>query len=238
MKLHILGVNGPFPESRGATSGYLLEAGEALLQLDLGSGVLAALTALTAPESLTALLVSHWHYDHVADIPVLMYRLEAEHTVLPVYGPADPASPVCALVASSPCFAFTEVSPGQQLDLSGVSVRVAAARHPVPAVGWRFSYGGRVFGFTGDTNTLPSLAEDFRGCDTLLADSLFPHEDWTEGKPHLSAKLAALLAEEAGVGKLVLTHHSPFLPASLRLPEALAVHSDTVSAEAGACLDL
>ena len=51
MKLHLLGVNGPFPESRGATSGYLLEAGDSLLQFDLGSGVLAALTALTAPES-------------------------------------------------------------------------------------------------------------------------------------------------------------------------------------------
>ena len=49
MKLHLLGVNGPFPESSGATSGYLLEAGEALFQFDLGSGVLGRLTALTAP---------------------------------------------------------------------------------------------------------------------------------------------------------------------------------------------
>ena len=61
MRLHMLGINGPFPESRGATSGYLLEAGESLFQFDLGSGVLGALTALTAPESLTALFISHWH---------------------------------------------------------------------------------------------------------------------------------------------------------------------------------
>ena len=61
MKLHILGVSGPFPESGGATSGYLLEAGSTLLQFDLGSGVLARLTALTPPESLPALLLSHWH---------------------------------------------------------------------------------------------------------------------------------------------------------------------------------
>ena len=59
MKLHILGVNGPFPESNGATSGYLLEAGETLIQFDLGSGVLARLTALTAPEFLSALFLSH-----------------------------------------------------------------------------------------------------------------------------------------------------------------------------------
>ena len=62
MKLHLLGTSGPFPESHGATSGYLLEAGSSLFQFDLGSGVLGALTALTAPESLTALFLSHWHF--------------------------------------------------------------------------------------------------------------------------------------------------------------------------------
>ena len=71
MRLHLLGINGPFPESRGATSGYLLEAGNSLFQFDLGSGVLSALTALAAPESLTALLLTHWHFDHAADVGVL-----------------------------------------------------------------------------------------------------------------------------------------------------------------------
>ena len=37
MKLHLLGINGPFPESRGATSGYLLESGDSLFQFDLGN---------------------------------------------------------------------------------------------------------------------------------------------------------------------------------------------------------
>ena len=46
MRLHLLGTSGPFPESGGATSGYLLETGNSLFQFDLGSGVLSALTAL------------------------------------------------------------------------------------------------------------------------------------------------------------------------------------------------
>ena len=159
MRLHLLGINGPFPESRGATSGYLLEAGDNLFQLDLGSGVLGILTSL----SLSALFVSHWHYDHTADIPVLMYRLAACQKALPVYGPADPSSPVYNLVVSTPCFSFTEVSAGQVFELNGTSIHVTAARHPVPAVGYCFSFGGKTFGYTGDTNTLPSLAEDYRG---------------------------------------------------------------------------
>ena len=227
MKLHLLGVNGPFPESLGATSGYLLEAGDSLFQFDLGSGVLGALTALTAPETLTALFVSHWHFDHTADIPVLMYRLQAYGKTLPVYGPADPSSSVYKTVVSTPCFSFTEVSPGRSLDVAGAEVRVTAARHPVPSVG-----------YTGDTNTLPSLAEDFRGCGLLLADGLFPRAAWDENKPHLSAELAARLASDAGAESLIITHLNPLYPRRSLLEGARAVFPSVRLAEAGAVISL
>ena len=238
MKLRLLGVNGPFPESRGATSGYLLEAGENLFQFDLGSGVLGLLTAYTAPESLTALFLSHWHFDHAADVPVLMYRLQAASQTLRVYGPADPESPLYRLVCTVPCFEFREVSAGEDLSFGGAAVHVTAARHPVPAVGYTVSCEGKKFGYTGDTNTLPSLARDYQGCDLLLADGLFPRASWAEEKPHLSAELAARLAAEASVGTLVVTHLNPFFPRRVLLAEARAVHQKTVLAEAGAAFDL
>ena len=238
MKLHLLGVNGPFPESGGATSGYLLEAGESLFQFDLGSGVLPALTALTAPESVTALFLSHWHFDHAADVPVLMYRLQALNRTLSVYGPADPGADLYRLVSSVPCFRFTAVSAGDRLAVGGAEIRVAAARHPVPAVGYIVSCGRRSFGYTGDTNTLPSLAGDYSGCDLLLADGLFPRRDWTEAKPHLSAELAARLAADAYVRSLVITHLNPFIPRRILLDEARAIYPRALLAEAGAVIDL
>ena len=238
MKLHLLGVNGPFPASRGATSGYLLETGDDLFQFDLGSGVLGALTALTAPESLTALFISHWHFDHAADVPVLMYRLQALNRVLPVYGPADPDAALCRLVSNVSCFNFTEVSAGDTLHAGGADFRVRAARHPVPAVGYTVSFEGKTFGYTGDTNTLPSLAEDYRGCGLLLADGLFPREAWSEGKPHLSAELAARLALEAGAKALVVTHLNPFIPRRILLEESRAVFPKAQLAEAGAVISI
>ena len=126
MKLHLIGVNGPFPESRGATSGYLLEAGNGFFQFDLGSGVLGRLTALTPPEDLTALFFSHWHYDHAADLPVLMYRLQALNRVLPVLGPVDPDASLFRLVSSVPCFDFHEISAGDILSPAGAEIRVRA----------------------------------------------------------------------------------------------------------------
>ena len=238
MRLHLLGVNGPFPESRGATSGYLLEAGNSLLGFDLGSGVLGILTSLTAPESLSALFVSHWHYDHTADIPVLMYRLAACQKTLPVYGPADPSSPVFSLVASAPCFSFMEVSAGQTLTLNDTEIRINAARHTVPAVGYCVFCGGKTFGYTGYTNTLPSLSADYAGCDLLLADGLFPAAAWSEDKPHLSAELAAQLAADVNAGSLIITHLNPFWPRRTLLQEARAVFPRARLAEAGTVIDL
>lgn len=238
MKLHILGVNGPFPESGGATSGYLLEAGEALLQFDLGSGVLARLTALTPPESLSALFLSHWHFDHAADLTVLLYRLEAMGASLRVFAPVDESSALRKIVSGASCFQLTDVAPGDTVPLGECVVRVGEARHPVPAVGFRVEAEGRVFGYTGDTNTLPSLEDFYRGSSLLLADALFPADAWAEGKPHLSAALAADLAVRSGAEHLVLTHLNPVFSPRLLLREAQAVHSRVTLASPGTVLDV
>ena len=238
MKLHMLGVSGPFPESGGATSGYLLEAGGALLQFDMGSGVLARLTALMPPESLDALFLSHWHFDHAADMTVLLYRLEAMGKTLRVYAPADDASAVRRIVSGASCFDLHDVAPGDALTVGSCIVRVGEARHPVPAVGYRAEADSRVFGYTGDTNTLPSLAPFYRGCSLLLADALFPAENWSEEKPHLSAVLAADLATETGTERLVLTHLNPVFSPRALLREAQARHPRVSLASAGSAVEI
>ena len=237
MKLHLLGVNGPFPESNGATSGYLLEVGDSLFQFDLGSGVLGRLTALTAPESLSALFISHWHFDHAADVPVLMYRLQALNRTLCVYGPADPDAALYRLVSSESCFAFSEVKAGDTFSVNGTVFRVTSARHPVPAVGYIAAGEGRSFGYTGDTNTLPSLSEEYHGCDLLLSVGIFTRETWTESKPNLSAEQAARLASDACVGSLIITHLNPFISRRILLDEARAVFPRTQLAEPGITIE-
>lgn len=243
MKLYILGVNGPFPQSGGATSGYLLADDSTRIQLDLGSGVLSRLTALMPPEALTGLLLSHWHFDHAADLPVFMYRLEAmgfgsSRPPFPVWAPADESSALRRIVSAAACFALADIAPGDTLTLGSCTLQVGEARHPVPAVGFRAEIGGKSLGYTGDTNTLPSLVPFYRGVDLLLADGLFPEEEWTEQKPHLSAALAASLAREAGVSRLVLTHLNPFFSPELLLRQARALHPNVSLAASGQVLDI
>lgn len=236
MKLTVLGMNGPYPQAQGACSGYLVEAEEARIQLDLGCGTLAALTALYAPESLTALVFSHWHFDHCSDALPLIYRLadQSGGRVLPVYGPLDPLSPVRAALQACPAVRLVDLAPGDAISLSGVTIRAYAARHPVPALMLRLESAGRTLCYTGDTNTVDGLADFARGADLLLADGLFPTSLWAEGKPHLSAAHAAALARDAHAQRLVITHLNPAIDPALLLREARAIRPDAQLARPGA----
>ena len=128
--------------------------------------------------------------------------------------------------------------PGQSFSFGACTVFAGEARHPVPSVGYRVECGGRVFGYTGDTNTLPSLASFFRGCHLLLADGLFPAAVWAEGKPHLSAALAASLAAEAGADRLLITHLNPLFPPDTLLREARGIFQAVSLARPGSVEDV
>ena len=239
MRLTILGMNGPFPAPGGATSGYFLAAGESHIALDLGSGCLARLTALTPPEELTALLLTHWHYDHCADVLPLIYRLEACATKpLHIYAPVDESSLVRKAVQSCGKIVLHDIVPGETFAVGEAQVNVYPARHPVPAVMYRIEQGGKIFCYTGDTNTVEGLADFAKAADFLLADGLFTDESWAEGKPHLSASLAAQLAKDAEVRRFVITHLNPTIDPETLLRQARAVRIDALLAKAGDSYDI
>lgn len=234
MRLTILGMNGPFPAPGGATSGYFLAAGESHIALDMGSGVLSRLTALTPPEELTAVLLSHWHFDHSADVLPLIYRLAAcAKAPLHIYAPLDTDSPVRKIVQDCSELVLHDVAPGETFQVGEAQVTAFAARHPVPAVMYRIQAEGKTFCYTGDTNTVEGLTDFAKGADFLLADGLFTDATWAEGKPHLSATHVAQLAKDADVHRFVITHLNPAIDPETLLREARAIRIDALLAKPG-----
>ena len=67
MQLTILGNSGPYPAPGGACSGYLLSQGDTHVLLDCGLGVLARLQEHISLGALSALVLTHLHFDHVSD---------------------------------------------------------------------------------------------------------------------------------------------------------------------------
>ena len=239
MRLTILGMNGPFPAPGGATSGYFLAAGESCIALDMGCGTLARLTALTSPEELTALLLTHWHYDHCSDVLPLIFRLEAcAEQPLHVYAPADENSLVRKAVQACAKIVLHDVQPGDPFAVGEMQVTAFAARHPVPAVMYRVQAQGKTFCYTGDTNTVEGLVNFACNADFLLADGLFTDATWAEGKPHLSAAHVAQLAKDADVRRFVITHLNPAIDPATLLREARAIRIDAVLAKCGDTYDI
>lgn len=92
MKVTVIGCCGGFPAANEATSGYLFQSGGYSLLVDCGSAVLSKLFAYVPAEELDAVILSHYHHDHIADIGPLQFAKQVGSFLgkgthaLPIYG--------------------------------------------------------------------------------------------------------------------------------------------------------
>ena len=73
MKLTVLGCLGAYPYKNQGTTGYLLQSDGFNLLIDAGSATLIKLQEHLDPLDLDAVILSHYHHDHIADLGVLQY---------------------------------------------------------------------------------------------------------------------------------------------------------------------
>ncbi|AOS62129.1 MBL fold metallo-hydrolase [Actinoalloteichus hymeniacidonis] len=223
MLLTILGCSGSAPGPGAAASGYLIEAAGASIVVDLGNGTLAALQGHRDPFTLDALLLSHLHPDHCADVSALTvlrryhprppYDTRARR--LPVHAPQEAADRLGAAYAPSAAeraetdlsdvLDFQPLRPGPRR-IGPFEVTVFPVTHPCEAYGFRIRYEDRVLAYTGDTGPCPELDELAAGADLLLAEATWPDHPNPTPDLHLSGKQAGELAKSAGAQRLLVTH--------------------------------
>lgn len=234
MTFRILGCDGSFPGALGACSGYLVEASGDLLQLDLGCATLPRLMALARPETLAALLLTHWHHDHAGDLLALKYYLQINKKQMLLYSPRLPRAWESLLEGGE--FVFKDLA---GLDgIAGFSIRTQPVDHPFPTLALRIERGGKSLVYTGDAVGSPGLAGFCRGANLLVCDATFNDAQWHPGLPHFSASQAARVAADAGVGQLVLTHTQPGSDRQTLLAEAKAVFPNSILAEPSLAITL
>jgi ribonuclease BN (tRNA processing enzyme) len=227
VRLIVLGGSGSGPGPLSPASGYLVEAGETRLALDLGNGAFGALQRHLDPFRLDAVALSHLHPDHCADVASLVVhrryhpRRSADVAPLPVHAPEEAADRLAAAYAPSAAeragtdlsdvLAFRALRHGRDAGVGEAVLRAAAVDHPCEAYALRVEHGGRSLVYSGDTGPCDGLVELAHGADVLLCEASWPHVvpgAWTEPPPgvHLSGRQAGEHAAAAGVGRLLITH--------------------------------
>ena len=212
LTLTILGCDGSYAGPGGACSGYLLSSGDTHVWLDCGPGTLANLQQHVDLRDLTAIVVSHSHPDHWAELPVAHNALGYyfDRRAVPLYGTADTRERV-RVAKGGPIdeiFDWRTITDGSEFAVDGLRFRCAVTDHPVETLAMRVEADGRVFAYTADTGSAWSLRTLGTEIDLVLAEATFP-EDQAGEFAHLTASEAGAAANEAGAKRLVLTHLLP-----------------------------
>ena len=228
MKLTVVGCAGSYAGPDSPASCYLIQAehdGRTWnLLLDLGNGALGSLQRFIDPLAIDAIVLSHLHPDHCADLSglhvVLRYHPgQPEAVTVPVWGPAGTALRVARAAAVTdeeatdpallePEYDFRQLVDQQSFRVGPFTITPHRVNHPVEAYGLRVEADGCVLAYTGDTDSTPALGPLLTGADLALTDSAFcdGRDDDVEGI-HLSGSRAARAAVDAGgVKRLMLTH--------------------------------
>ena len=194
------------------------------LLLDCGSGVVHNMARFRLPwHRLTHILVSHFHTDHVGDLPSLLFSLKhglstPRSEQLTIVGPAGTRDLLQRMAAAfgdhvlDPGFPvrIRELAAGEVHDLGDVArLTSRATPHTDASLAFRLETPDATLGYTGDTGMDDGLGAFFRGVDVLICECSLP--DALAMDTHLTPSRVARIAAGARPRHLLLTHIYPQL---------------------------
>ncbi len=224
-KLTILGSRAGEPGNWGATAGYLITDQKDNILLDCGFGVPSLLAKTGHLASLSSIVISHLHADHVAGLLTLAYIYQLQRSVispplvlLPPGGTEfikkwqrlfsmESYPPLRAPFEDA--FRLQEYERGSFI-LHNVSINLLPLKHASPNYGIRLCGANWSLTYTGDTAWCKELIDLADGSDILLSEATYlqEKEEILIGHGHLTGTEAGLMARKATVKRLILTHFS------------------------------
>lgn len=233
MELTIIGYWGGYPARDGASSMYVLEKDGFMLVIDVGSGGLAKFQKYKSITDIDAVLLSHYHADHIADVGVLQHALLVQSymtesdRVLPIYGHEENGQQFDRLNHD-----FTEAvaySPDNVLKIGPFFIRFLKTKHSVACYGMRITDGTSTIIYTADSAYQDEWIKFSKDADLLLSECNFYAGQDAASAGHMTSKEAGKIAQEANVGELILTHLPHFGNHDNLLKEAGEIYEGKVN---------
>ena len=211
MKIRLLGTNGWYDNANGDTPCVLVQTGEFDILFDAGYGFAKAGQFMDAKKP-SFLFLSHFHYDHLIGLHTLAkFRFERGLRVFGLAGiqkvMADFFNPTFTIPLSDMNFQVSF----EELDgkAEGLPFKISALPlvHSGPCQGYRLEIEGHTITYCTDTGYCANAVTLSRQADLLMSEcSLAAGTDGIPQWPHLNPSLAARIASEAEVKRLVLVH--------------------------------
>lgn len=216
-KIIILGSSNAIPDERHENTHMVIVGKERTVLVDCVSNPILRLKQANVDfNSLTDLVVTHFHPDHVSGVPLLLMDmwLMGRKKPLSVYGLHQTVDRIENLMGfydwqNWPNFfpiVFHRLPSGEHtpvMDCSEMHIFASPVQHLIPTIGLRveFPESGKVFAYSCDTEPCDAVVKLANGADVLM------HESTGAGVGHSSAAQAGEIAACAHAGSLVLIHY-------------------------------
>lgn len=198
----------------------------------IDAGSLVTDLSFEEQDKISAILLTHRHFDHIRDVPSLGLATLDQGTTIAVHGLPETLEELASrlmdgvlypdftqtLANHEPKFQLRSVSVEETFETQGYAVRPIGVPHSVPAVGYIVHQAeGSSFAYCGDTGggLLPFFQDSFKP-DPLFIEVTFP--DRLENRAKLTGHLTpSLLREELmealkhklAIPRMMIVHRSP-----------------------------
>ena len=158
-----------------------------------------------------AVILSHYHPDHIADIGVLQHARLIQGFLgntlpnLPVYGHSFDEQEFSKLTYKTITKGMA-YNPDTILSAGPFKIAFLKTNHPVSCYAMRIEAGGKALVYTGDSSFKEEFVEFSDNADVLLCECNFYGNQNGQSAGHMNSLEAGKLAEKAKVKQLILTH--------------------------------
>jgi ribonuclease Z len=212
--LTFLGTASAVPAKNHENAHFVVQTVQRTILVDcVGSPVVRLEEAGVDPLSITDLILTHFHPDHVSGVPLLLMNmwLLGRKRALQVYGLNNVIEGIRKMLdlydwgtweGFYPVnFVSVPEATKTIIDDGDLDVLVFPVCHMIPGIGVTMRLSGDGFCYSSDTGPCQSVVKMAKGVNLLI------HEATGEGLGHSSPEEAGEIAQKAGVNKLFLIHY-------------------------------
>lgn len=219
MEIIFLGTGTSIPIQQHSPAALIVKVDDRHLLFDIGPGTLGRLHYATIDyQRIDQLLLTHLHPDHTLDLATLLlvfnYAPGAERTApFKITGGRDLQDFFQRMVHLYPEVApvsfdlqFRQVY-RDRFSIGGLDIETAPTGHTADSIAYRLNDGQHSIVYAGDVSPSGELARLAAGADLLISECSFP-SGWTTDD-HLNADTLGVIAQQAAVKSLIVTHCYP-----------------------------